>query len=127
MTVKTKPAWNAKLKHVLTKRISGRCSEFPCPLMKKHSKKYIKRHDLDTLSSAKRIKTTGIGKMMAQDRERWLCPECGGVVKFQNNTCSLKPIKLKVWLIKMIVIGKSNYLIVARFNLNKDLKKIIKK
>jgi predicted RNA-binding Zn-ribbon protein involved in translation (DUF1610 family) len=56
--------------------------------MKKHSKKYVKRHGLDTLSSAKRIKTTGIGRMMAEDREIWLCPECGGVVKFQTHRCS---------------------------------------
>ena len=39
-------------------------------------------------NSAKRIKTTGIGRMMSEDRERWLCPECGGVVKFQTGTCS---------------------------------------
>ena len=56
--------------------------------MKKHSKKYVKRHDLNTLDSAKRIKTTGIGKMMVQDRERWMCPKCGGVIHFQTNTCS---------------------------------------
>lgn len=56
--------------------------------MKKHSKKYIKRHDLNTLESAKRIKTTGIGRMMSQDRDKWLCPECGGVIKFQSKTCS---------------------------------------
>jgi hypothetical protein len=66
----------------------GRCSEFPCPLIKKHSKKYVKRHDLNTLDSAKRIKTTGIGRMMAQDREEWLCPECGGIIKFQTKSCS---------------------------------------
>lgn len=66
----------------------GRCSEFPCPLMKKHSKKYVKRHNLNTLDSAKRIKTTGIGRMMSQDREKWLCQECGGVVKFQTKSCS---------------------------------------
>ena len=48
----------------------------------------MKRYDLNTLESAKRIKTTGIGRMMAQDREKWLCPQCGGVVKFQNKSCS---------------------------------------
>ena len=56
--------------------------------MKKHSKKYVKRHGLNTLDSAKRIKTTGIGRMMAQDREEWLCKECGGVIHFQTGKCS---------------------------------------
>ena len=58
------------------------------PHNEKALKKYVKRHDLNTLESAKRIKKTGIGKMMVQDREKWLCPECGGIVKFQTKTCS---------------------------------------
>ena len=26
--------------------------------------------------------------MIVQDRERWMCPKCGGVIHFQTNTCS---------------------------------------
>ena len=88
---KSKASLKCKIKNCFDKKnfsYCGRCSEFPCPLMKKHSKKYVKRHDLNTLESAKRIKTTGIGKIMVQDREKWLCPECGGIVKFQTKTCS---------------------------------------
>ena len=88
---KTKGSLKCKIKSCFdTKNFSycGRCSEFPCPQMKKHSKKYVKRHDLNTLESAKRIKTTGIGKIIAQDREKWTCPECGGVIKFQTKQCS---------------------------------------
>ena len=66
----------------------SRFSTALCPQIKKHSKKYIKRQNLDTLNSAKRIKTMGIGRMMNEDREKWLCPKCEGVVKFQNKTCS---------------------------------------
>ena len=65
----------------------SRCSEFPCPLMKKHSKKYVKRYGLNTLESAKRIKHTGIGKIMVQDKEKWMCPQCGGVIHFQTKKC----------------------------------------
>jgi hypothetical protein len=88
---KNKASLKCKIKTCFDKKnfsYCGRCSEFPCPQLKKHSKKYVKRHNLDTLSSAKRIKTTGIGRMMSEDREMWLCPECGGVVKFQTRTCS---------------------------------------
>ena len=77
---KSKASLKCKIKNCFDKKnfsYCGRCSEFPCPLMK-----------LNTLESAKRIKTTGIGKMMVQDREKWLCPECGGIVKFQTKTCS---------------------------------------
>ena len=44
---KTKASLKCKIKSCFdTKNFSycGRCSEFPCPQMKKHSKKYIKRY-----------------------------------------------------------------------------------
>ena len=84
---KSKASLKCKIKSCFDKKnfsYCGRCSEFPCPLMKK----------LDTLSSAKRIKTTGIGRMMNEDREKWLCPECEGVVKFQTGACSECGFKL---------------------------------
>lgn len=82
---KTKASLKCKIKSCFdTKNFSycGRCSEFPCSQMKKHSKKYIKRYDLNTLESAKRIKNMGIGKITDSDREKWTCPQCGGVIKF---------------------------------------------
>ena len=88
---KNKASLKCKIKVCFDKKnfsYCGRCSEFPCPLIKKHSKKYIKRYDLNTLDSAKRIKTTGIGKMMTQDREKWICSNCDGVIHFQSKTCS---------------------------------------
>jgi hypothetical protein len=88
---KNKASLKCKIKACFDKKnfnYCGRCSEFPCPMLKKHSKKYVKRHNMNTLNSAKRIKTMGIGRMMSEDRERWMCPECGGVVKFQTGTCS---------------------------------------
>lgn len=88
---KTKASLKCKIKTCFdTKNFSycGRCSEFPCPQMKKHSKKYIKRYDLNTLESAKRIKNMSIGKITDSDREKWTCPQCGGVIKFQTKKCS---------------------------------------
>ena len=88
---KNKATLKCKIKACFDKKnfsYCGRCSEFPCPLINKHSKKYVKRHYLNTLDSAKRIKTMGIGKMMIQDRDLWLCSQCGGVIHYQNNTCS---------------------------------------
>lgn len=88
---KNKASLKCKIKTCFDKKnfkYCGRCSEFPCPLIKKHSKKYIKRHDYNTLDSAKRIKTMGIGKITQQDKEKFTCPECGGIIHFQNKKCS---------------------------------------
>lgn len=76
---KSKASLKCKIRACFDKKnfsYCGHCSEFPCPQIKKHSKKYIKRQNLDTLNSAKRIKTMGIGRMMNEDREKWLCPKC---------------------------------------------------
>lgn len=88
---KSKASLKCKIKTCFDKKnfsYCGRCSEFPCPLMKRHSKKYIKRFDLNTLNNAKRIKTMGIGKIMMMDKKDWTCPECGGIIHFQTKICS---------------------------------------
>ena len=72
-----------------TKRVKycGRCSEFPCKLIKKHDKNNQKRNQFSTLENAKRIQNTGINKIMAQDAEEWSC-DCGGVISIQKRVCS---------------------------------------
>ena len=35
-----------------------------------------------------KIKNMGIGKITDSDREKWTCPQCGGVIKFQTKKCS---------------------------------------
>lgn len=88
---KSKASLKCKIKACYDKKnfkYCGRCSEFPCTLIKKHSKKYIKRYDYNTLDSAKRIKNMGIGKIIQQDIENWTCPECGNIIQFQTKKCS---------------------------------------
>lgn len=66
----------------------GRCSEFPCKLIKKHDKNSIKRHNYSTFESAKRIQYMGIGKIIEEDKEKWTCPECSGIISYQSKKCS---------------------------------------
>lgn len=88
---KSKASLKCKIKACYDKKnfkYCGRCSEFPCTLIKKHSKKYIKRYNYNTLDSGKRIKNMGIGKIIQQDIENWTCPECGNIIHFQRKKCS---------------------------------------
>lgn len=88
---KSKSTLKCKLKACYYKKsfkYCGRCSEFPCKLIKKHDKNNIKRYDFSSYESAKRIKTTGIGKIITQDKERWTCPKCGGIITYQDKKCS---------------------------------------
>ena len=88
---KSKASLKCKIKACYDKKnfkYCGRCSEFPCTLIKKHSKKYVKRYNYNTLDSGKRIKNMGIGKIIQQDIENWTCPECGNIIQFQTKKCS---------------------------------------
>ena len=71
-----------------TFKYCGRCSEFPCKLIKKQDKNYKKRYNFSTLESAKRIQNKGIGRMMDEDRLKWICPDCEGIITLQDNICS---------------------------------------
>lgn len=88
---KTKNALKCKIKKCLeTKRVKycGRCSEFPCKLMKKQDKNYKKRYNFSTLDNAKRITYTGINKIMLEDKLNWECESCGGIISIQEHMCS---------------------------------------
>ncbi|WP_455644919.1 DUF3795 domain-containing protein [Methanosphaera sp.] len=88
---KTKSALKCKLRACLPKKrvkYCGRCSEFPCKLIKKNDKNSIKRNNYSTLESAKRIKNTGINKIMTMDHDEWMCPSCGGIITIQEQKCS---------------------------------------
>jgi len=88
---KTKNSLKCKIKSCLSKKrvkYCGRCSEFPCKLIKKQDKNYKKRYNFSTLNNAKRITYTGINKIMDEDKEKWACPECNGIVTIQDKICT---------------------------------------
>ncbi|OWT33844.1 hypothetical protein BGI41_00345 [Methanobrevibacter sp. 87.7] len=88
---KTKSVLKCKIRECLNKKTvkyCGRCSEFPCKLIKKQDKNNIKRYNYSSLESAKRIKNTGIKRMMDEDRKKWTCDECNGIITIQNKECS---------------------------------------
>ncbi|WP_461461497.1 DUF3795 domain-containing protein [Methanobrevibacter sp.] len=88
---KKKSALKCKIKECYDKKkfkYCGRCSEFPCKLIKKHDKNSIKRYDISTFESAKRIQYMGIGKIIESDQQNWTCPECGGIITYEMKKCS---------------------------------------
>ena len=87
---KNKSALKCKIKHCLDKKrvkYCGRCSEFPCKIIKKQDKNYKKRYSFSTLENAKRITYTGINRIMAEDKENWICPNCDGIISIQERVC----------------------------------------
>jgi hypothetical protein len=88
---KSKSSLKCKIKNCFDKKsfkYCQRCSEFPCKLIKKNDKNSLKRYGLSTIDNCKKLDFTGIGKIMSQDKEKYTCSECGGVISFNNESCS---------------------------------------
>ncbi|MCQ2978090.1 MAG: DUF3795 domain-containing protein [archaeon] len=90
-TNKTKASLNCKIRACLDKKefkYCGRSKQNPCKLIKKQDKNYKKRYNFSTYDNAKKIKNTGIGRIMSENRDEWACPECDGIIILQNGECS---------------------------------------
>ena len=69
------------------------CEDFPCKdyakkLSESHKgdKRFKYRHELP--SNLKRIRKIGTQEWLKEQKTRWRCPQCGGIIKFYHYTCS---------------------------------------
>lgn len=68
------------------KRCSG-CPEFPCAENKRMERNY-KKYGISLIDNLERARTEIPAAFMAQERVKWLCGSCGGVVTQHGRTCS---------------------------------------
>ncbi len=95
---KKKSTLKCKIKSCFDKKAfkyCGRCSEFPCKLIKKHDKNSVKRYDFSTLNNANKIKNTGINRINLENRLDWICPKCEGIITIEDKTCTECGYKIK--------------------------------
>jgi hypothetical protein len=64
------------------------CSAFPCKQIKNLDKSYIKRYQVSLVENGHMAKALGVEAFMAFDRERWTCPNCGGIISLHDGECS---------------------------------------
>lgn len=69
------------------------CTDFPCgkihkKLIKSHpgDPRYKYRHELEDICTE--FKEKPMDEFLQNQKERWLCPSCGGTVHFYRYTCS---------------------------------------
>jgi len=82
---------NCRIKNcVISKSIKYcfECNDFPCVLIKNLDKSYRKRYSVELIKSAGFIKENGIEKYMKNERNKWLCMDCGGIKTQHGNYCS---------------------------------------
>jgi hypothetical protein len=64
------------------------CAAFPCPVIKRLDKSYRQRYQVSLIENALRLETIGARQFMIEEREKWTCPACGGVISLHDRVCS---------------------------------------
>jgi len=65
----------------------GECQTFPCRLITHIDKRYRLRYSLSLVENGLFLKQNGMEAFLDREKERWTCPECGGVICLHNHIC----------------------------------------
>jgi len=64
------------------------CLTFPCAIIKRLDKSYRQRYGVSLIENALRLKMMGAERYLSEEREKWTCPDCGGIVSLHDRVCS---------------------------------------
>ncbi len=75
-------------KELNLKLCSNKCDRYPCKRLKNLDKRYRTKYNMSMLENLEYIAKSGIRAFVANEKERWKCPECGGVICVHRHCCS---------------------------------------
>lgn len=64
------------------------CAEYPCKRIKSLEKSYRTRYHASLMGNSQFVKEHGLTAFMEQQKERFTCPACGGIVSLHDAECS---------------------------------------
>jgi hypothetical protein len=64
------------------------CPSFPCALVKRLDRSYRQRYQVSLIEGAMLHKSLGAKQYLLREREKWTCPDCGGVISLHDGVCS---------------------------------------
>ncbi len=71
------------------------CAGFPCKLIKNLERSYNKRYEASLIENSLFVKKNGFGVFMEQQKAKYTCPECGGIISIHDGECSECQKKIK--------------------------------
>ena len=71
------------------------CSEYPCKLIKNLEKSYNKRYQASLIENSCFVQEQGLDCFMKQQKEKYTCPKCGGIISIHDKECSECQEKMK--------------------------------
>jgi len=63
------------------------CEKYPCRRLKQLDKRYRTRYSMSMLENLESIKEIGLDAFTENEKERWRCQKCGGVICVHRGYC----------------------------------------
>lgn len=71
------------------------CLDYPCKLIKNLEKSYNKRYQASLMEHSAFVKVYGLDKFMEQQKIKYTCLKCGGIISIHDRECSECQEKMK--------------------------------
>lgn len=64
------------------------CAAFPCKAVKNLDRSYRSRYQASLIENSGAVRAQGMRAFLEQERNRFICKSCGGVISLQDHLCS---------------------------------------
>lgn len=71
------------------------CSELPCKQIKNLEKSYTSRYGVSLIQNSISVKEQGLTAFMEEQKKKYTCLQCGGIISLHDAECSECQIKVK--------------------------------
>jgi len=78
---------NCEMLKVGRSKYCFKCEKFPCSRMKHLDKRYRTKYGMSMIENLETIKQFGIRYFIKQEKERWTCSKCGGIICVHKENC----------------------------------------
>lgn len=69
------------------KYCSDSCDSFPCTRLKQLDKRYRTKYGMSMIENLKMIDEFGVRHFIRNEKEKWICPECGEIICVHRPAC----------------------------------------
>ncbi|MBT8352346.1 MAG: DUF3795 domain-containing protein [Deltaproteobacteria bacterium] len=90
--LKPKTRWACKIKTCETYRKGKikycyQCDSYPCSRLKALDKRYKTKYEMSMIDNLNNINKSGIRQFIRNEKKRWRCPGCGGLICVHKPAC----------------------------------------
>jgi hypothetical protein len=76
------------LKETGSKFCSQKCEKYPCQRLRNLDKRYRTKYHMSMIENLENIQKSGIRAFVRNEKVRWACSECGGIICVHRGCCS---------------------------------------